>query len=64
MSSERLFRQADLLAKSLHSRIATKQGELRGVEGPAYAHGTELSHAVQSLQGAILVTQTGKDYRL
>lgn len=60
----RLFRQADPLAKGLHSRITTKQGELRGVEGSADAHGTELSHAVESLQGAVFITQPGKDYRL
>lgn len=49
-----LIRQADLLSKSLHSRIATKQGEFRGAEGPAYPHSTESSHAVQGLQRAIL----------
>jgi carboxypeptidase family protein len=60
----RLIRQADLLAKSLHSRVTTEQDELRGIEGPAYAHGAKLSHAVQGLQSAILVAQTGKDDRL
>jgi hypothetical protein len=55
-----LFRQADLLAKSLHSWITTQQGELRGIEGPADARGSERNQAVQGLQGAILVAQTGK----
>lgn len=47
--------QPDSLPQSLYSRITTKYGELWGIEGPAYAHRTEISHAVQSRQGAILV---------
>jgi hypothetical protein len=59
-----LFRQADLFAKSRHSRIAAKQSKFRGVEGLAYPCSTESSHAIQGLQRAIFVTQAGIDERL
>src|SRR5260370_29747784 len=54
-----LLRQADLLAKSLHSRVATEEGKLRGDEVATYPRGAEFGHAIEGRQGAILVAQTG-----
>ena len=48
-AADPLFRQANLLAKNLHAGVTTELSKLRGIESPAYAHGTELSHAVQGL---------------
>jgi hypothetical protein len=53
-----LLWQSDLLAKSLHARIATKEGELRKRERPANAERSQHRHAIQSFKSSILVAQT------
>src|ERR1700674_2105225 len=61
---EVLFRQADLLPKSLQPRIATNHGHLGIIEALPYPQGAQDSHAIKSFQGAILVTQGGQDQNL
>ena len=56
--------QANLLAKSFHSRIAAKQSQLRESEYRAHPNRPHYGHAIQSLQGAFFVTQTREDHGL
>ena len=51
----RLFRQADLLAKSPNSRIASNQVEFGIFEVSADANGAQHTHAIQRFQRALLV---------
>src|SRR5262249_45655449 len=60
---EYLFRQADLLAEGLKPGIAAQQSGMFTVhteQEPAHPDGPNLSHVVQSFEGAILIAQTGE----
>src|SRR6266849_4682635 len=63
-NSRSLFRQADLLTKSFHSRIAANQVEFRKVEVSADANGAQRGHAIECFERALLVAETGKDQSL
>src|SRR4051794_27101409 len=56
------FRQADLLAKSFQSRIASKQSQFREAEYRAHSNRPHYGHAIQSLQSAFLIAQTREDH--
>ena len=58
------FRQADLLAKRFHPRIAAKQGEFRKRRVPGLCERGPATSAIQSFESAILVAQTGEDQGL
>jgi hypothetical protein len=63
-AAKALFRQANLLAKSLQPQIAAKQGKFRICESPSYPDRPQHGHAIQSFERAVLVAQTGKDQSL
>src|SRR5215472_12177105 len=58
---EVLLRQADLLAKCFHSRIAAEQDKLRVAEYMTHSNGPHYCRAIQSLQCAFLITQARED---
>jgi hypothetical protein len=60
-SPRALLGQADLLAKGLHARVTTKQGEFGRVESLADPCCTEPSHAIQGLERTVFISQTGID---
>src|SRR5579864_6831717 len=57
----RLLRQADLLAQSCRTRVATQQREFRVIEIHANTLRAEHRHAVRRLQGPVSIAQTGED---
>jgi hypothetical protein len=59
-----LFRQADLLAKSLYPRIAANESKFGKCEGPADTHRTERRHALKSVQGSVPIGETGENQSL
>jgi hypothetical protein len=61
-NGESLFWQADLFAKSLESRIAAKQSgtfTIHTVQNPAHSNRPNRGVAIQGLEDAVLITQTG-----
>jgi len=59
-----LLRQADLLAKRFHPRIAADQVQFWKCQSPSDPNGAQLSHSIQSVKCPILVAQTGIDQNL
>src|SRR5262245_59317383 len=62
MRRDVLFRQADFLPKSLHSRIAANQSKFGECQRPADSERSSHGSTIQSFQRAVLVAQAGEDH--